>query len=129
MRFSVYDNYYATTSPLVTVNNAPPGSTVKIVSAQGNVLAAAQADNSGTATLDIGMYVMPLKANINVYVLGVLVGSTPSSVPIFGGDVYTVSLNPGGIVPVGIGTVYTSNPATTSVINPNAGQGLKLTFS
>jgi hypothetical protein len=129
MRFSTYTNYYATTSPTVTVNNAPPDSTVQIVGATGKVLATAQADTSGTATLDIGMYVMPLTANINVYELGVLVGSTSASVPIYGGDVYTVSPSPGvGMGQPVAGTVYTSNPTTSSAINPNAGQGLRFMF-
>ena len=128
MHFSAYSNYYATSSPNVKVENAPPGSTVRIVGNDGRVFAAAQADNSGTATLDVGMYDMPLNANINVYMFGVQVGSTSSSVPIYGGDVYTVTLNPGGIVQIGSGAVYTSNPAVSTIINPNAGQGVKLTF-
>jgi hypothetical protein len=125
MRFSTYTNYYATSSPLVTVNNAPLDSTVQIVDGTGKVLATAQPDMSGTATLDIGMYAMPLKANINIYEMGVLVGSTSSMVPIYGGDVYTVSLSPGGIGQTGTGTAYTSNPATSTAINPNVGQGLR----
>jgi hypothetical protein len=129
MHFSAYSDYYATSSPSITVQNAPPGSTVEIVGSGGNVYSSGQVDSSGTSQLNIGMYDMPLNANINVYLFGVLVGSTSASVPIYGGDVYTVSLSPNiGIGQVGLGTVYTSNPTVTPIINPNAGQGVKLTF-
>jgi hypothetical protein len=128
MYFSVYRDYYATASDTVTVRDAPPGSTVAIVDQSGNFFARGQADNSGTATLQIGMYHMPLRAYIRVFLMGTMIGSTTGSVDIYEGDVYTVSLSLGtgqgqGETPA---VPYTSNPSTSTIVNPNVGFGITL---
>jgi len=54
--------------------------------------------NSGTATMVIGQFHMPLSAYIKIYdSLGNQLASTSSPVNIFGGDVYTVANSTSGI--------------------------------
>jgi hypothetical protein len=122
MHFGTYTDYYATSSDAVKVNGAPAGSTVEIVGQSGNVLASATAGLDG-AQLKIGKYHMPLSANVEVLVMGVVVASTPTATAIYGGDVYSVSgLSGGGTAaPVGI---FTSNPVSSGTINPTVGQGV-----
>ncbi len=125
MHFSTYTDYYATSSDTVTVNGAPAGSTVEIVGQSGNVLASAPAGVDGSAQLKIAKYHMPLSANVEVLVMGVVVASTPTTAAIYGGDVYSV----GGLSGTGGGTaapvgIYTSNPVSSGTINPNVGQGV-----
>ncbi len=80
-----FQNFYLTSSDSVTVTGMPSGSTAVIVSPSGAVLASAP-ESSGTATLAIGQYDMPLVANIKVTsVLGVSIASTKSGF-IWGGD-------------------------------------------
>jgi hypothetical protein len=88
-----YTDYYATTNETVTVTNNPAlATTVDLVSPSGTVLASAPV-NSGTATLDIGNFDMPLDAYIKIYGTGgVQLASTSTPVNIFGGDQYSVSL-------------------------------------
>ena len=125
MHFSAYTDYYATSSDTVTVNGAPGGSTVEIVGQSGNVLATTTAGLDGSAHLNIAQYHMPLSANVEVLVMGVVVASTPTTTSIYGGDVYSVGgLSGGGggtAAPVG---VYASNPVSSGTINPNVGQGV-----
>jgi hypothetical protein len=95
-----FKDFYATTDENIKVTNNPMlAATVKLVqptsSSTGNVVATAPVDSSGTATLNIGQYHMPLGAYIKVYDSnGIELASTSSPVNIFGGDVYTVKLNP-----------------------------------
>jgi hypothetical protein len=118
MRFSNYTDYYATTSPTVTVNGAVPGSTAELVSPSGTVLASGSVGQSGTATMDIASFDMPLTANVVVTDGGVTLASTSAPVQVYGGDVYTVGA-------LGTGTTsaqpYTANPWTTNVLNVNLG--------
>lgn len=93
-----FTDYYATTSENVKVTNNPIGASyVDIVvpnsSGSGTVVATAPVDSSGTATLNIGAFDMPLAAYIKIYGSGgVQLASTPSTINIFGGDQYSVSL-------------------------------------
>ncbi|HEV2226584.1 MAG TPA: hypothetical protein VGR56_07260, partial [Nitrososphaerales archaeon] len=125
MHFSTYTDYYATSSDSVIVNRAPAGSTVEIVGQSGNVLASATAGLDGSAQMKIAKYHMPLSANVEVLVMGVVVASTPTTTIVYGGDVYSVGgLSGGGTgtaAPVGI---FTSNPVSSGTINPNVGQGV-----
>ncbi|HLQ03527.1 MAG TPA: hypothetical protein VK114_01910, partial [Nitrososphaerales archaeon] len=92
MLFSTYRDYYATQSHTITVTGVPTSSTGEIVDPSGNVLASAPVDSSGTVTLNIGQYHMPLVANIVVLTLGVQTATTSSPVSIWGGDSYSLSL-------------------------------------
>ncbi|MEO9277374.1 MAG: hypothetical protein ABI340_06320 [Nitrososphaera sp.] len=87
-----YADYYATTSENVQVTNAPLlAATVKLVDSTGRVLASSPVV-SGTASLPIGQYHMPLAAYVKVYDSNnIQLASTTSPVNIFGGDVYKVS--------------------------------------
>ena len=87
-----YKDYYVTTGETIKVTNNPLlAATVKLVDPTGKVLASAPV-NSGTATMGIGQFHMPLAAYIKVYdSLGIQLASTSSPVNIFGGDVYTVN--------------------------------------
>jgi hypothetical protein len=89
--YGTFNNFYATTSGQVTVNNIPVGATsVSIVDSSGNVLATTPV-NGATATLDISQYTFPLNANIIVYgALGVELASTSSASTIYGGDIWAV---------------------------------------
>lgn len=93
-----FSNFYLTSSDSITVTGMPSGSTAQIVSPSGAVLASAP-ESSGTATLEIGQFNMPLTANIQVTsLLGVSVASTTSPVSIWGGDSYSLSLLGGGLL-------------------------------
>ncbi|HEV2389812.1 MAG TPA: hypothetical protein VGS04_03715 [Nitrososphaerales archaeon] len=93
-----FNNFYLTSGDSVTVTGMPSGSTAQLVSPSGAVLASA-AENSGTATLPIGHFNMPLTANIRVTsLLGISVASTKSPISIWGGDSYSLSLLGGGLL-------------------------------
>jgi hypothetical protein len=112
-----FNDFYLASSDSVTVTNMPANSVAQIVSATGQVLASSPADGSGTATMPIGKYHMPLVANIQVTVLGLVVGSTASPVSIWGGDSYSVSLSlglAGGLT----GAAPSSSGASVSVAVP-----------
>ncbi|TLX97935.1 MAG: hypothetical protein E6K96_01875 [Thaumarchaeota archaeon] len=103
MRYATLLNYYATTNDRVKVTNAPPGGTAQIVDSTNKVLASAPVGSAGNANMKVGMYSLPLNAYINVLdSSGALVASTPTTLQIYGGDVYTVNSSP-------------SNPTTTTV--------------
>jgi len=87
-----YKDYYVTTDETIKVTNNPAlAATVKLVDPTGKVLASAPV-NSGTSTLNIGQFHMPLAAYIKVYdTLGIQLASTSSPVNLFGGDVYSVN--------------------------------------
>jgi hypothetical protein len=104
MFYGTFQNFYLANGDSVTVTSMPPNSVAQIVSPSGQVLASSPADGSGTAKLAIGQFHMPLVANIQVTLLGLVVGSTSSPVSIWGGDAYSVSLPlglPGGLVGAG----------------------------
>jgi len=93
MRNGTYTDYYATLGEDVTVSGAPPGGKVQIEDSSGGVLVSSTANITGVATLNVGQLQLPLSGYfIRVYdVDGTLIGSTPSAVTVWGGDVYTVS--------------------------------------
>ena len=72
---------------------------------------------SGTAKLPIGNYHMPLLANIQVTLLGLVVGSTSSPVSVWGGDAYSVSL-PLGLAGGLVGAGPSPGGASASVAVP-----------
>jgi hypothetical protein len=87
-----FQNFYLTSSDSVMVTGMPSGSTAEIVSPSGQVLASAP-ESSGTATLEVAQYDMPIVANIQVTsLLGLSIASTSSPVSIWGGDSYSLSL-------------------------------------
>lgn len=94
----IYKDYYATTDEAIRVTNNPLGASyVDLVlpnsSGSGTVIATAPVDSSGTATIPVGEFDMPLGAYIKVYsTLGVELASTSSPVKIYGGDQYSVSI-------------------------------------
>jgi len=121
MFYGTFQDFYLTNSDSVTVTNMPPNSVAQIASPSGPVLASAPADGSGTAKLLIGQFHMPLVANIQVTLLGLVVGSTSSPVSIWGGDSYSVSLPlglAGGLV--GAGQNPSGPSASVSVPAPAA---------
>ena len=93
----IYKDYYATTDENIKVTNNPIGaSQVDLVvpnsSGSGTVVATAPVDSSGTATIEVGEFDMPLGAYIKVYNgAGLELASTSSPVNIYGGDQYSVS--------------------------------------
>jgi hypothetical protein len=112
-----FSDFYLASSDNVTVTNMPANSVAQIVSATGQVLASSPADGSGTATMPIGKYHMPLVANIQVTQLGLVVGSTSSPVSIWGGNSYSLSLSlglAGGLT----GAAPSSSGASVSVAAP-----------
>jgi hypothetical protein len=91
MDSSAFLDYYATQSEAVTVTGAPPGGTAQMVDSSNDVLATGAVNSTGAATLLVGMYALPLSANIDVYDgSDALVASTPAPATIWGGDVYRV---------------------------------------
>ena len=127
MFYGTFQNFYLTSSDSIKVTNMPSGSTAQVVSPSGRVLASAAA-SSGTATLAIGQYGMPLFANIKVVgLLGLQIASTASPISIWGGDAYSLSLPlglGGGLVGTGPGSTNSSLsiavPTSTSIA-PSAG--------
>lgn len=116
-----FQEFYLTSSDSVTVTGMPSGSTAEIVSQSGQVLASAPA-SSGTATLEVAQYDMPIVANIQVTsVLGLSIASTSSSVSIWGGDSYSLSLlglgGGGGLV----GATPAPNGSSASVASTAGG--------
>jgi hypothetical protein len=105
MLTGTYTSYYATQGEGVTVTKAPAGGTAQIVDSSNKVLATAAVDPTGTANLMVGMYALPLRANINVYdSTNTLVASTSGLTTVWGGDVYQLSST----------TSSTSTSSTTS---------------
>ena len=92
-----FQNFFATSDVNVKVINNPIlAARVDLVeptsSTTGQVVASAPVDSSGTATLDIENFTMPLGAYIQVYDSnGNELASTTSPVNLFGGDVYSVN--------------------------------------
>jgi hypothetical protein len=115
MFYGSFQDFYLTSSDSVTVTNMPADSTAEIVSPSGQVLATAAA-SSGTATMNIAQYDMPLAANIEVTsVAGLEIASTPSPVSIWGGNVYSLSLLglESGLLGASTGSSSLSAPMTT----------------
>jgi len=96
MLYGTYKDYYAATDESIKVTNNPLLATeVRLVDSTGHVLASAPVV-SGTALAVIGQYHMPLAAYIKVYDSNdIQLASTKTPVDIFGGDIYSVNLNPG----------------------------------
>ncbi|TLY07350.1 MAG: hypothetical protein E6K83_05840 [Thaumarchaeota archaeon] len=96
MLYGTYKDYYAATDESIKVTNNPSlAAKVMLVDSTGNVLASSSVV-SGNASLVIGQYHMPLAAYIKVYDSNdIQLASTKTPVNIFGGDTYSVNLNPG----------------------------------
>jgi len=138
MFYGTFQDFYLANSDSITVTNMPPNSVAQIVSPSSQVLASSPADGSGTATLPIGQYHMPLMANIQVTLLGLSVASTSSPVSIWGGDSYALSLplglagglvgggpNPGGAsASVAVPTPATVAPAVGGAVPSAASPSL-----
>ena len=95
-----YKNFFVASDVNIKVTNNP-ALAAKVVlvdptsSTAGQVIASAPVDSSGTATLNIGDFAMPLKADIQVYDSnGIELAATNSPVSLFGGDAYSVDLKP-----------------------------------
>ncbi|MDE1852389.1 MAG: hypothetical protein KGI38_01445 [Thaumarchaeota archaeon] len=91
--FASYANYYATKSQNVNLTNGPPGGTMVIADSAGHVLGQATISRSGSASVDIGSYALPVAGKVSVYYSN---GSLDSSYSgqIWGGDVYGFVANP-----------------------------------
>jgi len=90
MHYAIFSNYYATSGEKIKVTNNPANAaTVSLVNSSGQVLASS-AVSSGTAELDVGSYIFPLSATINVYdANNNVLASSPET--IYGGDEFSVS--------------------------------------
>jgi hypothetical protein len=93
--YGSYQNFYATLGENVKITNIPAKAVnAMIVDSSGRVYATSPVV-SGSASLAIGNYTFPLRAYIRVYSSSsvhsnaTLVGSTPSAMTIYGGDVYS----------------------------------------
>jgi len=116
MYTGTFQNFYMTSSDSVTVTGMPTGTTAQLVSPSGQVLASAP-EGSGTATLEVAQFNMPIVANIQVSLLGVSVASTTSPVSIWGGDSYSLSL-------LGVGGLLgasSSSSGSSAIVAPSAG--------
>ncbi len=94
MQYGTYSDYYATKGETIQVTNNPPLAVkVRLVDSTNHELASAPV-TSGTATLNIGKYKMPLVASIVVYDANdIQLASTTTPANIYGGYVYSVKLN------------------------------------
>jgi hypothetical protein len=148
-----FKNFFVTSDVNVKVTNNPIlAAKVDLVkpisSTTGQVVASAPVDSSGTATLDIGNFTMPLGAYIKVYDSnGIELASTTSPVSLFGGDVYTVKTSPSttltpnipqtitvgtsaaGITTSTTNTLTTSSTSTTSSANSTTTVGSSISAS
>ncbi len=122
-----HQNYFVTTEGNIHVMNLTSAArTVQIVDGTGSVLASGMA-SGGTATLDVGKFMFPLAANIEVLDSsnGVIVSSPEK---IYGGDVYSM-VNQGTVPPPGIAldNVQSTSGTTSSnkitLSNFDAGTG------
>src|SRR3989454_59380 len=85
------NDYYATVSSVLQVQNAPPGDTAQVVDSKSNVLASATVGSGGVASLDVGQYHLPITGYVQVYdTAHNLVATTGGTGAIWGGDVYRV---------------------------------------
>src|SRR2546422_2583261 len=93
MLHASYNDYYATVSDAVRVQNAPPGDTAQVVDSASKVLASATVGSGGVALLDVGQYHLPISGYVQVYdTAHNLVATTGgTAAAIWGGDVYQVS--------------------------------------
>jgi hypothetical protein len=125
MFYGTFQDYYMTSSDAVTITNMPSGSTAQIVSPSGQVLASSAA-SSGTATLEIAQYDMPLVANIHVTsVLGLQIASTSSAISIWGGDSYSLSLLGGAGGLLGASTNGPSLSVSASPVASSASEAVQ----
>src|SRR3989441_2287815 len=104
-----YNDYYATVSNIVQVQNAPPGDTAQIIDSKSNVLASATVGSGGVALLDVGQNHLPITGYVQIYdTAHNLVATTGGTGAIWGGDVYRVGTT---TTPT---TSATSSSATTT---------------
>ena len=88
MLYSTYTDYYATVSNAVTVNNVPSGDTAEIVS--GTQVLVSGTPSSGTVSLNVAKYDLPLSATLEV-LSGSTVVATTGTTSIWAGDAYQFS--------------------------------------
>jgi hypothetical protein len=95
-----YSDFYVTLGQAVSVTNAPAAATdAELVNGNGKIIASAPLSRGG-ATLEIANYSYPVEAYLKVYGTSganssrVVLGSTESMVPFYGGDVYTFGQPP-----------------------------------
>jgi hypothetical protein len=85
--FASYSNYFATTSQFVSITGGPPGGMMKITDSTGKQLGSATISSGGTASIDLGSYLMPISGTVSVYLAnGSLDGSYSGQ--IWAGDTY-----------------------------------------
>lgn len=116
MLSGTYSDYYATTSNVVQVQNAPAGDTAQIVDSGNNVLVTGSVGSSGIALLDVGQYHLPIDGSVQVYDAShTLVATTPGTGPIWGGDSYQENATTTTTTAVTTSTsTSTSSKSTTS---------------
>jgi hypothetical protein len=111
--YGVFSDYYATSSGNITVTGVPAGSTVKLLGSGGDVLASS-AVSSGSATLNVAMYDLPVSGTLDVYDSS---GSLLASVQVdaYGGDIYQLSQSStSSSVSGSTSTLSTSTTTTTT---------------
>jgi hypothetical protein len=95
MRYARFSDFYATSSENVTVGGLPYGATVQLIGPSGSLYSSGVAGPSGIVSLDIAALQIPLTAFVTVTEQGRVVASSPSAIPVWPGDVYFVSPQPG----------------------------------
>ena len=116
--YATFANYYLTSAEYLTVSGLPSNAArVELVNpSNGNVLASAP-KQSGLATIEVGKFIYPLNAEVEVLSSsnGVL-SSTQGSVPIYGGDSYSDNGgSAGGNITLTIKTVSQSGTQITGL--------------
>lgn len=112
MLFGTYNDYYATTSDIVQVQNAPAGYTAELVDSNNNLLASATVGSDGVALLGVGQYHMPISGYVQIYDSSHNLVATTAQSSIWGGDAYQVNS-----LSTATSTTSTSSTATTSSIS------------
>src|SRR5438309_4616362 len=111
-----YNDYYATVSSIVQVQNAQPGDTAQIIDSKSNVLASATVGTGGVALLDVGQNHLPITGYVQIYdTAHNLVATTGGTGAIWGGDVYRVGTTTTTTTPATSSTTTAASSTTTSL--------------
>jgi len=96
--YATFLNYYLTSAETLTVSGLPSNAAkVELVNpSNGNVLASAQR-RSGSASVEVGNFILPLSAQIEVLSSSnTVLSSTQGAVSVYGGDSYSDNGGTGG---------------------------------
>ena len=133
--YATFLNYYLTSSEYLTVSGLPSNAAkVELVNpSSGNVLASAL-KQSGSASIEVGKFVLPLGAEIEVLSSSnSVLSSTQGSVSVYGGDSYSDDgSTAGGNITLSIKTVSQSGTQITGLyayISNSSGQVVSQGYS